>query len=91
MSRRLPSTGGTAGRQTHFQLGERAGTATFGALESSERPNSQSIDQPDLNFLWIKSEFGQRDRKAKSARTDAAGVNVENTTLSINAGLVGVP
>jgi len=49
------------------------------------------IDQADLNFLSIKSEFGQRDRKAKSARTDAAGVNVENATLSINAGLVGVP
>ena len=49
------------------------------------------VDQPDFKFWLIKSDFGQRDRKAKPARTDAARINVENTTQSINAGLVGVP
>ena len=49
------------------------------------------IDQPNFKFLSIKSDFGHRDRKAKPPRTDAAGVNIKNTTLSINTGMVGVP
>ncbi len=66
-------------------------TLTFEHASTVELRLFIKIGQPDFKFLSIKSDFGQRDWKAKPTRTDAAGVNVDNTMPSINAGLMGVP